>query len=191
MALTALLVSEQRLKQWTSLDENVRLSDLTPHIIQAQDLYIQDTLGTLMYNRIKQGIIDNDLNADETTLLADYIAPTLMQYALYLLLPHLKYKFAEKGILNGTSEETSATSLDELKYLRQETLNTAEFYNKRLREYFIDNPSMFPQYQNPGTDGMYPNKQNPYFSGLVTPRRQPTNYYDEICPDCDDCGNCY
>ena len=191
MAQTALLISEQRVKQYTNLDNNVRVEEITPFIIQAQDLYIQDQLGTLFYNRIKDGVIAGDLNADETLFLKDYIGPTLMQYALYLMMPALKYKLTDKGVLSGSSEETTQTSLDELKYLRQSTLNTAEFYAERLREYLIDNPGMFPQYDTPGTDGMYPNKQTPYFSGLVVPKNRKVNYYDEKCPDCDDCGNCY
>ena len=191
MANTALLVSEQRLKQWTNLDNNVRVEEITPFIIQAQDIYIQDQLGTKFYNRIKQGVINNDLNADENTFLKDYIGPTLMQYALYLMMPGLKYKLSDKGVLSGSSEETTQTSLDELKYLRQSVIDTAEFYADRLREYLIDNPGLFPEYQTPGTDGMYPNKQTPYFSGLVIPRNRKADYYDEICPDCDDCGNCY
>jgi len=109
-----------------------------------------------------------------------------MQYALYLMLPHIKYKIVDKGILNGTSEETQATTLDELKYLRESTLNTAQFYNERVIEYFRDNPGMFPDYETPGTDGMYPNKQTPYFSGLVTqvPKYGKT-YYEEKCDGCD------
>ena len=51
-----LLVSEQRMKQWTSLDNNIRIDVLTPPILQAQDLYIQDTLGTPFYNRLKAGV---------------------------------------------------------------------------------------------------------------------------------------
>ena len=182
MAYTALLVSEQRMKQWTSLDENIRVEDITPFIINAQDIYIQDTLGTKFYDALKDGIIDDNLTADEQHLLNEYVAKTLMQYALYLMLPTIKYRIVEKGIVSGTSEETAATNLDELKYLRQSVLDTAEFYNKRLIEYLCDNPGMFPDYDAPGTDGMYPNKQNPYFSGLVTNRRK--NYYDEKCDDC-------
>ena len=188
---TALLVSEQRLKQWTNLDENVRVEEITPFIIQAQDIYIQDQLGTKFYNTIKNGIINNNLTADEQTFLQDYIGPTLMQYALYLMMPGLKYKLSDKGVLSGSSENATQSTLDELKYLRQSTLDTAEFYAERLREYLIDNPGLFPDYETPGTDGMYPNKQKPYFSGLVVPRSRTTNYYDEKCPDCDDCGNCY
>jgi len=187
MAQTALLVSEQRLKQWTQLDDNVRVNEITPFILQAQDIYLQDSLGTKFYTRIKNGIIADDLTANEKLLLNDYIAPTLMQYALYLMLPSIKYKVANQGILNGTSEETSPTTLDELKYLRQSTLDTAEFYNKRLIEFFQDNPSMFPDYTSPGTDGMMPNKRNPYFSGLVVPRNNLT-YYEEQYGECSDCG---
>lgn len=187
MAQTALLVSEQRLKQWTQLDDNVRLNEITPFIIQAQDIYMQDTLGTKLYSRLKAGIVADDLTADEKLLLNDYIGPTLMQYSLYLMLPSIKYKVANQGILNGTSEETSPTTLDELKYLRQSTLDTAEFYNKRLIKFFFDNPSLFADYTNPGTDGMMPNKANPYFSGLVVPRNN-LQYYEEKYGDCSDCG---
>jgi len=187
MSNTVLLVSEQRLKQWTQLDDNVRMNEITPHILQAQDIYIQNSCGTLLYDRIKDGVQADDLNANETTLLKDYIGPTLMQYALYLMLPSIKYKVANQGVLNGTSEETTPTTLEELKYLRQTVLDLAEFYNKRLVKYFIDNPGMFPQYDAPGTDGMMPDKKNPYFSGLVTGQSN-LNYYEEKYGDCDDCG---
>jgi hypothetical protein len=188
---TALFVSEQRLKQWTNLDDNVRVDEITPFIIQAQDIYIQDQLGTKFFNAIADGIITNTLTADENTFLQNYIGPTLMQYALYLMMPGLKYHLTDKGVLSGSSENATQTTLDELKYLRQTTLNTAEFYAERLREYLLDNPGLFPDYDTPGTDGMYPNKQKPYFSGLVIPRNRKADYYDEKCPDCDDCGNCY
>lgn len=187
MAQTALLVSEQRLKQWTQLDDNVRLNEITPHILQAQDIYIQNVVGTRLFDRLKAGVIADDLNADETTLLNEYVGPTLMQYSLYLMLPSIKYKIVNQGILNGTSEETAPTTLDELKYLRQSTLDTAEFYSKRLTKYFSDNPNLFPEYQNPGVDGMMPDKRNPYFAGLVTGKSN-LNYYEEKYGDCTDCG---
>ena len=191
---TVLLVSEQRMKQWTSLDNNIRIDVLTPSILHAQDIYIQDTLGTAFYTRLKAGIVANDLTANESAFLKDYVGPTLIQYALYLLLPSLKYKMVEKGILNGTSEETQPTTLDEMKYLRESAMDTAMFYNERMLEFLKDNPGMFATYTNPGTDGMYPNKQTPYFSGLQTniPLRRNDLYIYEDC-GCDgnpDCGGC-
>jgi hypothetical protein len=189
-----LLVSEQRMKQWTSLDDNIRIDVLTPSIIQAQDIYIQDTLGTLFYKRLKEGVIANDLTTNESTFLKDYVGPCLIQYALYLLLPNLKYKMVEAGIVNGTSEETQATTLDEMKYLRESALDTAQFYNQRMLEYLQDNPGMFVTYNNPGTDGMQPNKDTPYFSGLQTEiplLRNDLYIYADCGLDCDpDCSSC-
>ena len=71
MAQTALLVSEQRLKQWTQLDDNVRLNEITPHILQAQDIYLQNVLCTKLFDRLKAGVIAADLNANEQLLLND------------------------------------------------------------------------------------------------------------------------
>jgi hypothetical protein len=192
---TVLLVSEQRMKQWTNLDSNIRIDILTPSILQAQDLYIQDTLGTPFYKRLKEGVVANDLTTNESEFLKDYIGPCLMQYALYMLMPSLKYKMVEKGILNGVSEETQPTTLDEMQWLRQNTLDTAEFYNKRMLEYLKDNPGMFTLYTNPTpSDGMSPNKSNPYFSGIQTniPLKRNDLYIYADC-DCDgnpDCGDC-
>ena len=190
---TVLLVSEQRMKQWSSLDNNIRIDVLTPSILHAQDIYIQDTLGTAFYTRLKAGVVANDLTTNESTFLKDYVGPTLIQYALYLLLPSLKYKMVEKGILNGTSEETQPTTLDEMKYLREGAMDTAQFYNARMLEYLRDNPGMFALYTNPGTDGMYPNKQTPYFSGLQTniPSRNDLYIYADCgCDGNPDCGDC-
>jgi hypothetical protein len=190
---TVLLVSEQRMKQWTSLDNNIRIDVLTPSILQAQDIYIQDTLGTPFYNRLKEGVVANDLTADESAFLKDYVGPTLMQYALYLILPHLKYKFVEKGILNGSSEDTDSTNLDELKYLRETALDTAQFYDERQKEYLKDYPNMFPIYRTWNQKGMKPNKETPYFSGLQTniPRRNDLWIYADCGTDCDpDCSSC-
>ncbi len=189
-----LLVSEQRMKNWTSLDNNIRIDVLTPSILNAQSVYIQDTLGTPFYNRFKEGIVANDLTADESSFLADYIGPALIQYALYELLPSLKYKMVEKGILNGTSEETSPTTLQELQYLRESTLDTAQFYDQRMKDFLQDYPNMFPIYRTWNTKGMSPNRQTAYFSGLQTeiPRRNEKLWiYNECGTSCDpDCSTC-
>ena len=196
MAKQVLLVSEQRLKQWTQLDDNVRLNEITPHILQAQDIYIQNLIGTKLYTRLKAGVIANDLNADEDLLLNDYVGKTLMQYALYMILPSIKYKVVNQGIVNGTSEETAPTTLEELRYLRGTVLDTAEFYATRLVEFFRDNPGMFPDYTNPGNDGMMPDKTDQYFSGLQTnvPLLRNQNnlwIYADCGTDCDpDCSSC-
>ena len=192
---TVLLVSEQRMKQWTSLDNNIRIDVLTPSILLAQDSQIQNILGSPFYNRLKEGVIANDLTLEESAFLKDYVGPCLIQYALYYLLPNLKYKYVEKGILNGASEETGATTLDEMKYLREQALDMAQFYSNRMLEFLRQHPNMFLLYQNPTpSDGMSPDRRSPYFSGLQTNiplrRNDLWIYADCGCDGDPDCGGC-
>ena len=190
---TVLLVSEQRMKQWTNLDNNIRIDVLTPSILNSQEIFIQDSLGTKFFNRLKEGVRLNDLTVDEEAFLKDYVGPTLMQYALYQLLPNLKYKFVEKGILNGTSEETGQTSLEELQYLRESTLETAQFYDERMRDFLRQHPNMFTQWLTWSGNGMPRNGQTAYFSGLQTdiPRNNGLWIYDDCGTDCNpDCSTC-
>ncbi len=190
---TVLLVSEQRMKNWTSLDNNVRIDVLTPSILNAQQIYMQDSLGTPFFERLKAGVLNNDLTVDEEAFLKDYVGPALMQYALYLLLPNLKYKFVEKGIVNGASEETNPTTLQELQYLREATLDTAMFYDQRMKDFLKDYPNMFPVYRDWNTKGMAPNKRNSYYSGLQTDiRKDYGNWiYKDCGTDCNpDCSTC-
>jgi len=119
--------------------------------------------------------------------LRDYVGPALIQYALYLVLPNLKYKFVEKGILNGTSEETQSTTLQELQYLREQALETAMFYDQRMREFLIQHPQMFNQWLTWENNGMPRNPDIPYFSGIQTERGLTTNnlfVYANCSPFC-------
>lgn len=178
---TVLLVSEQKLKAFTAIHQNLQTDDLTPHINDAQNLYLQNQIGTKLLTELKQAVIDNNLSADQKTLLEDYIAPMLVNWSFYLALPFIKYKIVDKGIVSGTSESSTATTLDELQYLRESVSSTAEFYSERLREYLLDNPGMYPAYDNFGTDGMSPDKENQYFSGLVIPHNK--YKYPNYCED--------
>lgn len=190
---TVLLVSEQRMKEWTSLDKNIRIDVLTPSILNAQEIYIQDSLGTKFFNRLKEGVYLNNLTVNEESFLRDYVGPTLMQYALYLLLPNLKYKMVEKGILNGTSEETQPTTLQELQFLRSATLDTAQFYDQRLKEFLRDHPNMFQEWLTWSGNGMPRNGRTSYFSGLQTdiPKRNNLWIYADCGTDCNpDCSDC-
>jgi len=177
MAQQVIFVSEERIKAYTQMHENVQVQDLVPSILQSQDIYLQPMIGTRFYNTLKSKILANTLNANETILVADYIAPYIMNWGFAMAMPFIKYKVVDKGIVSGTSETASQTTLDELNYLVHKVENTAQFYGQRLREFLFDNPGMFPEYQNPGTDGMYPDRTSPYFSGLTVPAFRGTGVF--------------
>lgn len=167
--MNVLFISEGRLKAVTAIHENVEPDDLVPFVVQAQDIYIQDILGTTMYNSLKTAVSASTLTAQEDVLIDNYIAPTTANYALYLALPTLNYKIANKSVLNPSSEESLNTGLDEIKYLRQSVQDTAQFYAQRTIEFLKANDQDFPDYTNPDSDYMLPNKRTQYQHGVYIP----------------------
>lgn len=166
-----LFISEARLKSLTAIHDNVTPSDLMPYVLQGQDIYIQDLLGTSFYNSLKTAVSASTLTAAEDTLIDDYLSPTLANYALYLAIPTLNYKFKNKAVLNPTSEESNSTTLEEIKYLRQSVQDAAQFYAERTIDYLKANDSEFPNYTNPDSDYMLPNKITQYNHGVYIPTR--------------------
>lgn len=186
-----LLVSENKLKAFTGMHQNVRVEDVAPYIIQGQDLYLQPLLGTKFYKHLKDAVAAGTLTANETLFLDEYISPMIIQRAFALSIPFIKYKIVDKGIVSGTSETSSDVSLDEIKYLIGKVEDSAEFYAQRVREFLFDNISMFQDYINPGIKGMMPDRRSQYTAGLTIPARRGSgllkysNGYDK------DCGNFY
>ena len=87
-----LFISEARLKALTAVHDNVQPNDIMPFVLQSQDIYIQDILGTTLYNNLKTAVSASTTTAAEQTLINDYLSPTLANYAIYLALPSLNYK---------------------------------------------------------------------------------------------------
>jgi hypothetical protein len=181
-----LFISEQRLKSLTAIHDNVEPDDLMPYVVQAQDVYIQEILGTTLYNHLKDAIVADTLTSAETTLIDDYLANTAANYALYMALPTLNYKFKNKTVLSPSSEEAVNVGLDEIKFLRDSVKDTAQFYAQRAIDYLCNNSSDFPDYQNPNIDdGMLPNKKTQYNAGIYTPSSGHGG-----CGSCDDSCVC-
>ena len=178
--MNVLFISEQKLKSTTALHQNVEPQDLLPAVQQAQDIYVQALMGTTWYNALKARVVAGTVTAAEETFLDDYIAPMLANYALYQAFPTLAYKIFNKSVLQPTSEESQPATLEEIKFVRDSIMNTAEFYRERAVEYLCNNDSLFPEYRNPvADDGMLPDRQSDYYGGLVVPKSFGCGYYGE------------
>jgi hypothetical protein len=185
--MATLFVTEDRLKSYTGIEENVDPAILYPFVIQAQDLYVQQTLGTKLYNKMKLLVDAKVINGtaiptDYKTLLDDYIIPMVIHYSYWLALPHIKWRTSNKGLLSGTSEVGETVPLEEVQYLRNSIKDTAQFYNERLRDFLKAYQENYPEYQSyTNKDGMAPKRGTSYYTGLVIPGR-----YTKYCDDCED-----
>ena len=172
-----LFISEEKLKDSTTIGLNVDPSYLRPYIISAQKLYVETKLGTDLNQKLKDlivaGTVNDAGNEAYATLLNDYIGEMLPGFALYMAIPFLRFKIEDGNIYSKTSETGTALSTEEAQHLRNEVLNTSEYYMERMIEYIRNNTSSFPEYStNTGAD-VTPDRNSFYSNmNLERPNRQ-------------------
>jgi len=167
-----LFISEAFVKDNTLLHENIDFKFLRPVIILCQDIHLQPKLGTTLYNEIKTQITAGTLTTANTTLLNDHIQPMLLYWVQAEAPTAISYKFLNKGVMQQTSENSSAASLDEINFISQKYKDKAEWYTERLVTYLLEHSTDFAAYQNPedGLDIIQPDTQT-FTTGMYLGRR--------------------
>lgn len=173
MALQEVLfVSEEKLKSFTSINNNVSPLDLIPYVLQSQDIYLQNYIGATYYMQLKEQVLTNTVSVENRFLLDNYIGSALCNWALMQALPWLKYKVFNKSVLSPSSESAESITLEELNFLIEQCRGTAETYTKRMIEWMTLHPGDYPAYITPQVlDGQLPERGNPYYNSLVTPKQ--------------------
>lgn len=166
-----LLISENKLKAFTNINKNVDIDAIRAEIGIAQDIHLQPLLGTKFYDHLLDQIsaTGNTLNADEITLVNEYISPFLIQMSYYEMIPHLHYRTMNRAIVQGEMESATAVDTETMKYLRTIQKQRADFYKMRLQDYLITGKgqNLFPDYNTYSTyDGMTPEKGSKYNSPI-------------------------
>lgn len=164
-----LFISEQKLKDLSAINLNCDSEILRPYILQSQKLYIETKLGTKLTQKIKDlivaGTIGDVANAAYKTLLEDYISFVLVNYSFWHAVPFLRFKIENGNIYSKSSETGTALSTEEAQHLREEIVNTAQYYTERMIDYIKNNTSLFPEYStNSGAD-VSPDS-NAYYNGM-------------------------
>ena len=164
-----LLVSEEKLKAFTTINENVSPQLLIPYILNSQETYLVNLIGSSFLKELYLQVKTNTVSAANQFILDEYIGQVVLQYGLMMALPFLKYKILNKSILSPKSETSDSIDLDELKYLVAQVKNTAEQYAMLLQRYLFWHSADYPLWNNAlAMDGVIPDRGNVYTAPLVT-----------------------
>lgn len=144
--MVALFIKDEDLKRLTILDGNVDTDKFKPYIKISQEIHIQNYLGTDLYKRLQEGIINSDLNADEQTLINDYIQDALIHWAASDYLPFAAYTVANGGVFKHSPENSIQVDKSEVDYLIQKERDFAQYYTQRLIDYLCNNSTKYPEY---------------------------------------------
>ena len=144
---------------------------LLPFVRTAQDKYLKNLLGTVLFDFLQAKIADgtvNTLSSFYQDLLDDHIKYTLLWYACVEYIPFSSVQFKSNGAVKQQSEQGIAPTKGEVDYLKQKAQENADYYALRLQNYLIAFSNNIPQYlESVGNQTqIYPDQSSQYFAGI-------------------------
>ncbi len=162
----ALLISRKDIVKFTAMNGNVDTDKFIQFVKIAQDIHIQNYLGTDLLNKIETDILASSLSGSYLTLVTDYVKPMLIHWAMVEYLPFAAYTVANKGVYKHTSENASNVDKTEIDFLIEKERNLAQYYTDRFISYMSFNNDSFPEYNSNSNEDVYPDK-DASFEGWV------------------------
>ena len=164
---TAIFIKRDDLVKNTALNGSVDTDKFIQFVKIAQEIHIQNYLGSDLYDKISADIIAGSLSGDYLALVNDYVQPMLIHYAMVEYLPFAAYTIAKGGVYKHNSENSSLAVKEEIDSLIAKERDYAEYYTQRLIDYMSFNaPSKFPEYYSNNNEEIYPDK-NALFNGWM------------------------
>ena len=163
----ALLITDADLVKFTATNGNVDVDKFVQFIKIAQDIHIQNYLGTKLLEKIEVDIIAGTLSGNYLNLVTTYVKPMLIHWAMFEYLPFAAYTIANKGVYKHGSENATNAEKNEIDYLTEKERSIAQHYTERFINYMCFNNYLFPEYNTNSNDDMYPDRMNNYTSWYI------------------------
>jgi hypothetical protein len=168
--MTALFVSPKYIKRKSIIDGDLDSDKIIQFIETAQDIHIQNYLGTNLYNKIQGLIINNTINNGENvnykTLLDEYIKPMLAWYVQSEYIPFAAYTISNGGVYRHRSDNSESVSVSEIAGLANRASDKAMFYTNRFLDHMSFNSELYPEYVS-STEGLYPDRDSGNISWVL------------------------
>ena len=175
------IISEENLRQFTDINNNVDSKLLKNAVREAQDIEIQRILGTKLYNKILDDIKAGTLSGNYQTLVLNWVQNALLYFSYYYSLEDIYIRPRNNGLLSPTGGENSE-KVDGVWYnrKRESVKNKAQFYAERLTNYLIQKQGLFPELNgNVELQQMYPDFGSQYRNPIVMRRNGRGAHYNQ------------
>ena len=153
----------------TPLGGAIDADALLPFVRTAQEKYLLNLLGTVLYNKLQDDIeAGTSFTGYYQTLVESYVKPTLIWYSCVEYIPFSAISFKSNGAVKHISEQSVSPGKNEIDYLLSKALDNAGYYSTRLQDYLLANSQDLPEYLDSTGDStqIYPDQSNQYFGGI-------------------------
>ena len=155
---TALFIKREDIVRNTALGGNVDTDKFIQFIKIAQQIHIQNYLGTKLYDKISADIIAGTLSGNYLSLVNDYVQPMLIHFAMMEYMPFAAYTIGNGGVYKHNSENSTSVEKGEVDYLVEKSRKTAEYYVQRFVDYMSFHQSDYPEYNTNVNEDIYPDR---------------------------------
>jgi hypothetical protein len=167
----ALFITRNDIIKNTPLQGAIDADRLLPFVRTAQDKYMLDLCGTVLFYYLQAQIeagTFSTLNVYYQDLMNDHIKNTLIWYSVVEYMPFSQIQFKSEGAVKHQSDQSVAPLKSDIDYLLQKAMNNADYYSTRMQNYLISYSDQIPQYlESIGNQTqVFPNMSNTYFGGI-------------------------
>lgn len=163
----ALFVTREDIVKFTALSGNLDIDKYIQFIKIAQDIHIQNYLGSKLFDKINDDIVAGTLASPYTTLLSQYIKPMVIHFAMVEYLPFAAYTIANKGVFKHNSENSTNVEKNEVDFLIEKERDIAQHYTNRFIDYMSYNQVLFPEYNTNSNGDMFPDSDANFVSWVL------------------------
>lgn len=144
----ALFINRNDVIKNTPLQGAIDADALLPFMRTAQDKYLKNLLGTVLFDYLQAQITAGTIGSLSVYYqdLMDHIKMTLIWYGCVEYIPFSNVQFKSNGAVKQKSEQGEAPSKTEIDYLKQMAQANADYYALRLQNYLIAYSNQIPQY---------------------------------------------
>lgn len=144
-----LLLDEELMKATLSVDDNLASGYLRPAIILAQDIYLEETIGTALMLKLKSCVVDKKKNGKAIPanykLLLDRVQKMLAHYANAFVIDNVSGKVSNAGVLRTEDEKMTSLSASELAERKANAIHYGDMYRARLQRFLIAYYNDYPE----------------------------------------------
>ena len=162
--MKALFITTDDLRRKSIVGGVVDADKFVQFIEVSQDIHIQNYLGTALYDKIQELIVNDQLDLAENAyykiLLNEYLTPMLIWFAQSDYYMFASYQVSNGGVFKHRSESSDTLSMQEVQYLVENSRNKAEFYTRRFLDYMVYNSEYYPEYNEANKQGLYQDKSD-------------------------------
>lgn len=161
-----LLVSENKLKNFTDIDQNMTTEVLLPFISVVQQTKLEYIIGAKYYKSLCYQVSGGTISSNDTdyNFLVYFAQPLIIWGGYSESLGSIFMRIKNNGIVTGAE---NTVTIKEMEFLQKRADDRAQFFERRMIEELTFNSNLYPLvFQTTSNQGLFPHLGKRYFSGV-------------------------